>query len=263
MTSAPNMTQMRSDGQDGLEWERGLWSTVPHWTRQPSIPAIENVCCQQLQIPPGDFCIASFHASGAFNKVYRVECMSQSFIMRVTLPVYPYHKTHGEVTTLDWLYHNTTFPVPKVIAFADSRSNEIGFEGILMEFMPGCQARQKWRTMTMEQKVAFTERIAEIQAELFRGGKNNHQFRNIGTLNMTNRKNSEGRTIPIPGQRVFSTLFLDNRLKYDISRGPFNSSYAWLESEIEVAMQAKMAILEETEDEGDKEDAEDTLISSR
>ncbi len=86
--------------------------------------------------------------------------------MRVTLPVYPHHKMGDEVATLSWLRRNTTVPVPNIVTFDDSNNNEIGFEWILMELMPGSQAYQKWRTMLMEQKVPSRRRIAEIQAEL-------------------------------------------------------------------------------------------------
>ncbi|KAH7259208.1 uncharacterized protein BKA55DRAFT_562211 [Fusarium redolens] len=54
--------------------------------------------------------------------------------MRVSLPVDPKHKTAGEVATLKWLSQHSTMPVPRVIAFDDTRDNQIGFEWILMEY---------------------------------------------------------------------------------------------------------------------------------
>ncbi|KAI1115474.1 kinase-like protein [Nemania sp. NC0429] len=258
------MIQTPRYSQDGLRWSRQLWNTVPHWTRQPSVSSIENVCRQQLKIQPKDPCQISFYAVGAFNRLYRVECLAQTFIMRVTLPVYPYHKTHGEVTTLNWLRHKTTIPVPKIIAFDDSRSNEIGFEWILIEFMPGCQARRKWRTMTKEQKVALTERIAEIQAELFRCGSENDKFKNIGTLHWNHGNiDGEASTAPVPGELVCHEFFLDNRLQFDFPRGPFQSSGAWLESIIKVIILEKTAIIEEAKDDDDVEDEQDILIPTQ
>lgn len=213
------------------------------------------MCHQQLKIPPEDLCQIYFHTSGAFNKLYRVECLTQMCIMRVTLPVYPHHKTHGEMTTLNWLRHSTNIPVPKVIAFDNSRSNEIGFEWILMEFMPGCQARKKWRTMTMEQKVTLTERIAEIQAEMFHCGSENHEFKNIGTLHSNHGNfNSEGTMAPVLGELTCHEFFLDDRLQFDFPRGPFNYSGAWLESIIKVIVLQNMAIVEKAGDDDDTED---------
>lgn len=57
--------------------------------------------------------------------------------MRVSLPVDPRHKTAGEVATLRWIRKRSEMPVPKVVAFDDSNANEIGFEWILMQRMPG------------------------------------------------------------------------------------------------------------------------------
>jgi aminoglycoside phosphotransferase (APT) family kinase protein len=77
--------------------------------------------------------------------------------MRVSLPVCPRYKTEGEVATLRWVYNNTQIPVPRVISFDRSNGNEIGFEWILMEFIEGTSAHKRWRTMSMEQKIAFTK----------------------------------------------------------------------------------------------------------
>ncbi|TGJ84792.1 hypothetical protein E0Z10_g3993 [Xylaria hypoxylon] len=194
---------MPRDSQDGLEWKDGLFSAVPHWTRELSIPAIENVCRQQLNIPSGDICP----------------------------------------------------PVPNVIAFDDSNNNEIGFEWILMELMPGFPAYKKWRTMSMEQKVAITKCIAEIQAELFCYG--NSAFKGIGTLHMS-----------IPGESHVSTtgpltsyeFFIGNRLKYDVPRGPFRCSYDWLESQLKIIMLEQTTNFEKAEDDDDKEDATEIIL---
>ncbi|EED16705.1 conserved hypothetical protein [Talaromyces stipitatus ATCC 10500] len=78
-----------------------------------------------------------------------------------------HHKTQGEVTTLRFLRRETNIPVPEVIAFDDSCNNEIGFEWILMELMPGVSAYKRWRTSTTFQKVALVQNIAELQAQLF------------------------------------------------------------------------------------------------
>ncbi|KAI3318837.1 kinase-like protein [Xylariaceae sp. AK1471] len=255
---------MPRNSQDGLEWERGVFETVPRWTQQPSIPAIENVCRHQLNISSEDLCCVSFFAAGAFNKLYRVDCADQSLLMRVSLPVHPHHKTRGEVATLDWVRRNTAVPVPKVVAFDDSNDNEIGFEWILMELMSGSPLRQRWRTMSMEQKVAITERIADIQGELFGYGEPKRAFRNIGTLHMnTMRERGEVPTPSAPGQLVSIEFFLDNRLNYDVPRGPFPSGYAWLKSQLQIIILEQTTAIEEAEDDNDKEDAEEILVPAR
>ncbi|KAI8627875.1 kinase-like protein [Xylariaceae sp. FL1651] len=245
---------MPRDNRDGLGWHFGLWQTVPLWTRQPSVEAIEGVCRQQLNIRADDPCKISFYAAGAFNKLYLVVCTDQSLLMRVSLPVYPCHKVRGEVATLQWLRDHTQVPVPKVIAFDDSNDNDIGFEWMLMELMPGSSAYQRWRKLSMEQKVAITTRIAELQAELFHHRTTEHAFQTIGTLELeTGDRCAEVSTAIVPGQLVAHEFFI----------GPFRSSYDWLASQLEIIILDNTKILETTDDEADKEDAENTLASAR
>lgn len=178
------MADMTPLSQDGLEWKETLFDLVPPWTRDPSIAAIESVCRQQLTIPPEDPCTVVVHASGLFNKIYIVRCDRGPLIMRVSLPVYPRHKTRAEVATLRWVRENTKVPVPEVLRFDDSNNNEIGFEWILMELMQGTSAYKRWRTMSVEQKVSLTKQIATFQAESSGLGKPGSLFRSIGTLGL-------------------------------------------------------------------------------
>ncbi|KAK4465395.1 kinase-like protein [Cladorrhinum samala] len=250
MASTPRLTQ------DGLEWKETLFDLVPQWTRDPSIAAIENTCRQQLNIPPEGPCTIAFHASGVFNKLYIVECARGRLIMRVSLPVYPRHKTRAEVATLRWLQDNTTIPAPKVFGFNDSNDNEIGFEWILMELMEGVPAHRRWRTMSMEQKVAFTQRIATFQAELSGLGKPGSAcaFRGIGSLDLEK---------VAPGPLVSYELFMGNHLNYDVPRGPFRSSHDWLSALLSIIQLHQTAVLKKTDDEDDQEDAEEILAAVR
>ncbi|KAI3391991.1 hypothetical protein diail_6367 [Diaporthe ilicicola] len=255
---------MLRDSQDGLEWEETLLNLIPRWTREPSVESIESVCRQQLKVPDGHPCDVSFYASGAFNKLYLVKCIDQSFLMRVTLPVCPHHKTRGEVATLRWVHDYTNIPVPEVIAFEDDNNNEIGFEWILMELMPGTSAYRRWRTMSVEQKSAITERIAEFQVELARHGAPRSPFSKIGTLDLKVAEgNGETPATATPGQLVSHEFFMGNHLKYDIPRGPFRSSFDWLSSELRIIILEQTAALENAEDEDDREDAEEILGPTR
>jgi len=241
--------------QDGLEWKETLFDLVPQWTRDPSIGAIENVCRQQLSLSADGPCTIAFHASGLFNKLYTVECTGGPLIMRVTLPVYPRRKMRGEVATLRWVHKNTAIPVPEVFGFDDSTDNEIGFEWILMELMKGTPAHARWWGMTMEQKVAFTERIATYQAELLGLGKPESIFRGIGTLDLQDPDEEQ----VTPGLLVAHQFFMGDHLFYDIPRGPFRSSHDWLSAELNTIILHQKKVLEETEDEDDREDAETIL----
>lgn len=259
------MASMPRPSQDGLEWKETLFDLVPQWTRDASIAAIESVCRQQLTIPPESPCTVVFHASGLFNKLYIVGCTRGPLIMRISLPVYPRHKTRAEVATLRWVRENTKVPVPKVFSFDDSNDNEIGYEWILMEFMQGTSAHKRWRTMSMEQKVALTKRIATFQVELSGPGKPGFIFRSIGTLDLRvgHKNDVEDSKKVVPGLLVSHEFFMGDHLYYDIPRGPFRSSHDWLSAELNIILLHQTAVLEKTEDEDDKGDAEEVLFVAR
>lgn len=253
-------TRMSQDSQDVLEWEETLFNLIPHWKREPSLKVIESACRQQLKVPAEHPCTVSFYAAGTFNKLYLIVCAEQSSLMRVTLPVSPHYKTRGEVATLTWVREHTDIPVPKVIAFEDSSDNAIGFEWILMELMPGAPAYRRWRTMSMEQKSAIAKRVAEFQVQLSCYGLPGSLFRKIGTLDLENgQQNVETQRRVSPGKLISHEFFMGNRLKYDVPRGPFRSSYDWLSSEIRLIILEQTAALEKAEDDNDREDAEEIL----
>lgn len=206
--------------RDGLAWDDSGLDLVPVWTRQPSLEAVEKVCREKLRIEDAGTCNVSFYAEGAFNKLYLVCTSQQQLLMRVSLPVYPRNKTRGEVTTLCFLRRATEVPVPEVVAFDDSTANEIGLEWILMELMPGDSAHNRWRTLTMFQKVALVQRMAELQAQISRC-----EFSSIGTLVVNNNNSSQNER---PGEVVSGMFFWGSHFDYDIARGPFRASYNWL-----------------------------------
>ncbi|OIW23394.1 hypothetical protein CONLIGDRAFT_693111 [Coniochaeta ligniaria NRRL 30616] len=231
--------------KDGLRWEETLFDLVPEWTRDPSIAAIETVCRQQFSIPPEETCSVAFHASGLFNKLYSVERPDGThLIMRVSLPVYPRHKTRAEVATL-------------------RNDNLIGFEWILMELMDGTPAHTRWRAMSMGQKVAFTERVAKFQAELSGFGKSESIFRGVGALDLDNTDDVKDSKGVAPGLLVSHEFFMGGHLCYDIPRGPFRSSHDWLIAELDIILRHQTAILENSEDEDDREDAKNVSSVAR
>lgn len=246
---------MSTYSQEGLKWDNSGLDLVPLWTRQPSTQAIETVCRQRLNISNNANCSISFHAEGAFNKLYLVKTDEQSLIIRITLPVHPRYKTGGEVTTLRWLAENTNIPVAKVVAFDDDRENEIGFEWILMEFMPGIPAWKQWRSLTMAQKVLLTQRIAEFQAQLFRHNFPHASFRGIGTLECASESEK-----PEPGQLVSNMFFMGDHINYDgVHRGPFRSSHDWLKSYLDIAKREFEDEVTRNEDDDEVEEAKDAL----
>lgn len=249
---------MLRDSQDGLAWEEGAFFLSPRWTKEPSIEAIESVCRQRLGIPSADLCNASFYHGDAMFKLYKVSCAGQSLLMKVLLPVYPHFKTRGEVATLQWVCGHTSIPVPKVVAFEDSNNNNIGFEWILMDFIPGVLASRYWRTLKMNQKIAITQRLAEFQAELSRCGKPDDGFRNIGTLDFEVRQSGAPETPAkfVPGRLVSDEFLMRNRSNYDVPKGPFRSSHDWLHAGLSLIILEKKAEFDQAQDARNKENAE-------
>ncbi|KAJ4289313.1 hypothetical protein N0V88_007064 [Collariella sp. IMI 366227] len=176
----PNV-ELQCQDRDGLNWDLTGLDPAPAWAREPSLDAIALVCRRALALTVIDYCDITFHAEGTFNKVYLVHCRHGKLVLRVTLPVDPKNKTRSEWTRLQWIHHSTQIPVPKVIAFNDTQDDEIGFEWILMEFMPGVSAYSRWRKMSMDEKIRLVEQIATYQSQLFRSCQA-AKFCSIGTL---------------------------------------------------------------------------------
>ena len=250
---------MQLPTRDGLEWDDRPLGMEPRWARQPQLDAIAQVCRSVLALDPKDSCNITFHAQGAFNKVYIVETAQGRSVMRVSLPVDPGHKTRGEVTTLRWIRRTTNVPVPKVIAFDDTQNNAIGFEWILMELMPGMSAYKRWRKMSMADKTWVVEQIAEFQSQLFRHSLEEANFHSIGTLSSPDNISEPARANPKPGRIVALHFFEGDHFSYEIARGPFRSSYDWLNAYLSIVHQEQTEILKKEEDDDVLDDAKETL----
>lgn len=260
---AQNTPSMVRGSQHGRDWNDSGLHLVPRWTREPPLEAIESVYRRQLGIRPEYTCTVSSYAVGTFNKLYLVST-DNPLLIRVLLPVHPRLKTCGEVATLQWVHDNTNIPVLKVVAFQDSNENEIGFEWILMELMPSTSAYRRWHTLSMKQKTAFSEHLAEFQAQLSRYSNLDGAFRNIGTLHLDSETEILG--LPktfVPSQLISHEFFMGDHLRYSIPRGPFHSSHDWLNSELNIIILEQTAAIEKAEDEDDREDAKEHLRSAQ
>jgi hypothetical protein len=253
---------MRDSTREGLAWDDNGLGPEPRWTRDPDIRAVRLVCQRHLGIADAatdDQLDVFFHADGAFNKLYRVHSPRGHFMMRVSLPVDPRNKTKGEAATLQLVHRKTDVPVPDVVAFDDSRGNEIGYEWLLMDLMPGTPAYYRWRKMSMAQKETLTVRVADFQAQLFRCGNLGKGFRGIGTLG-TSADPENG--IPEPGPIVSGFFFTGQRYHFPVPRGPFISSHDWLRAQLSVILKEHTIALAEAKDD-DREYAETALRVAR
>ena len=260
----PLVMGVRDASRDGLAWDDSGLDVEPRWTREPDIETIAGVCRRELGIAadaPATDCAVYFHTAGAYTKLYLVDSARGRFVMRVSLPVDPGHKTRGEIATLRLVRRATDVPVPRVVAYDDTQANAIGFEWILMELVPGRPAYYRWRRMTMAQKEVLVARVAEFQAQLLRcGPAKGGGFRGVGTLGTHDVLDAA------PGRIVSSVFFSGARYHYTVPRGPFQSSHDWLRACLMIIIKEHTTALAEPArrlDRDDREYAEGALRVAR
>jgi hypothetical protein len=251
--------------QNGLEWiEHVFHGLIPRWTKEPDIDTISCIARKHLECDEETPCEVEFHAEGAFNKIYRVSISGTEHMLRVSLPVDPHHKTESEVATIEHVRRQTDMPVPQIIAFDSDNSNELGFEWILMEKMPGTTLRLRWRKMTWAAKEEIVKQCAKHQSQLFQ-----KQFDKIGNIfpqsdSVTALKNdcsedSKENNKATIGRIVSLIFFWGDHLTHDTPRGPFETSLEWLQTRLNFTLKDQDRILATSEDEDDIEDAENTV----
>ncbi|RTE84777.1 hypothetical protein BHE90_000531 [Fusarium euwallaceae] len=204
----------------------------PVWPREPDIQIARKLALEHLPADLfSDACISPF-AQGAFHRLY---CLSSKhttaeYLMRIALPVDPFFKTESEVATMDYVKRNSSIPVPEVIAYASSASNELGFEWILMERVQGVPLDQVWDTMPFEAKMHLTAELAHSLKTL-----RQRPFSMLGSIyyadvwNQVDYMPTLGLDAGIDGTfvvgRMVSTRFFrDKRLLLRPNRGPFTTA---------------------------------------
>ncbi|OCL02706.1 kinase-like protein [Glonium stellatum] len=260
------------DSQPGLGWDEGFYGAVPVWTIEPRMEVIERLVRESLKMGIGENCDIEFFGQGALNKVYTVQCDKGNFMMRVSLPVDPRFKTLSEVATVEFVRSNTDMPVPKVFGFQASSNNELGFEWILMERIPGKPLRDQWDSMSWMAKELVIRRISVYIAQLFR-----QQFSAIGNIYhsvISNDPTFIGPDTPSIHQRhqresiqcegyvpysiskiVSPQFFIGDHLRQYVPRGPFTSSQNWLAARLMFVKHDAQRVIRESEDEDDIQDS--------
>jgi Phosphotransferase enzyme family len=145
--------------------------------------------------------------------------------LRVALPVDPHFKTESEAATLMFLAEKTSLPVPKVLAYSSTQENELGFEWILMQRMPGGVLEERHLSITWEMKVELVKTVARHISEL-----GQHSFTGIGNLylqrqphEMISEPNSSHSTEYQTGRIADMDFFWIDRIHQDVPRGPFSN----------------------------------------
>lgn len=176
-----------------------------------------------------------FLSEGGFHKVYTITTLNhetkqpKSFVLRVPLPADPYFKTESDVATTEIVRHTTSIPVPVIFAYDSSSNNALGFEWILMEKINGKPMYEYWEKMDYDSKVRFTNRVAEWNTQLA-----NVVSKKIGAIYL--RYTATDLQFYV-GRCVDSLLTQENRLSYDVFRGPFETPADFFASVLAVTAQ--------------------------
>ncbi len=214
----------------------------PTWPQEPDIDIVRKLAVSCLPTDAFKHAEIAIFAQGAFHRLY---CISSNltdakYLMRVALPVDPFYKTESEVATIEYVRKHSTMPVPRIIAYTSSASNELGYEWILMEKVDGVPLNDVWDIMPFDSKVDLTVEFARFIKQL-----QACRFPLLGNLYFADIWNQAGYTpilseyepavdvantdIGIDGEfvvgRMVSTRFFrDKRLLLPAHRGPFKTA---------------------------------------
>lgn len=225
--------------QEGiLGWERDPFGTwLPQWEMEPDLELIKETVS-----PYGFLCgfssediTVQFLAEGLWNKVYTVSCPDhaagtvQQCILRLALPVDPWHKVQSEVATMEYVRMQTSVPVPKVYAFDSSANNKLRLEWILMEKIQGKPYNEVEDVLDFDTREQLHKTAADWVDQLSK-----LKFDKIGSLYCRWDQPSYDLTAFILGPVVHAEFYPDFRLQYGVFRGPFRSLADFYRSVIRV-----------------------------
>jgi hypothetical protein len=232
----------------GLKWKANIWGDLnPEWVVEPDTNVITKIAHRELNIPDDAVCEIKFLGEGAFNKVYTIQCDGYiDHVIRVSLPVEPHFKTMSEAATITYVRHHTEIPAPKVSASDLSNKNELGFEWMIQDFVPGRMLADAWRDMSWLKKELVVRKVIGYLAQLFE-----KRFTRMGNLYAT-ADIQKLATAELPDAKLlgaeYSTdteafcqsrivsmpFFWGKHLSCYVPRGPFTNSRDWLTAQVQL-----------------------------
>ncbi|KAI0315672.1 kinase-like domain-containing protein [Amylostereum chailletii] len=232
-----------------VEWVSTLGGSQPRWITTPSLTAIGQLARRHLDLPAHDPCQVAFFAEGGFNKLYSIDVPGHACLIRVALPVEPRWKTLSEVATLEFVRRVCTECVPKVLAYDDA-GDDLGFEWMIMEKLPGRALEENWENMTWSAKEQLVKTIVGILAKLY-----DHTLSGIGNIYPEPDGSPSSSNTPTVGRIVSMVFFWDKHSDQDVDPGPFRSSHDWLASRLAFICNDAAETLRTSDDEDDREEA--------
>jgi hypothetical protein len=264
----------------GLSWKEpeGMLALVadlkPTWTIEPDIEVMTKIARRKLNIPSDSPCDLEFLAQGAFNKVYVIRCnFDIEYIMRVSLPVHPRLKTMSERATIDYVRQHTHIPAPQVLHYNAMRDDELGFEWMIQDRVPGRSLTDMWKFVGWLEKELLVRKIVAYLAQLFR-----HRFRHLGNIYATQdlqqlsesdipdamllgANHSTTSTAFSISEVVSIPFFYNGHWSVDVERGPYKHSHDWLAAKLQFATHdvGNMSDTEYSDDEDSDSDDEQSI----
>lgn len=196
--------------------DEGSREVEESWVVDPTTEDIKNTL--QPKYPNSDINV-EFFSAGAYNKLYQVTIITtnihKTYLLRVSLPVDPVHKTSSEIATLRFVAAISNIPIPLPVMFCTHQDTPTRLEWIMMTKLDGVTLHNVWLRLNPFQKSDAVRQIASFQLSLFR-----RRFCRIGNLY------PESFLAP---QRIVSIPFFQGGRAWTVNnRGPFPNSSQWI-----------------------------------
>ena len=229
--TGPPPTYSRIEQKQKMRWRHEGWDYqwVPRAVCivEPDVEAIKQTVKPYLDMIGAcseDFAV-DFLAEGGFNKVYLITTKVKKtrqlveYVFRIALPIDPYYKVECDAATTELVRHATNVPVPIIYAYDTNSKSKLGFEWMLMERTRGESLAETWDDMDYEKKVEITKTVASWTVQL-----SNIKSSKIGGIFMRSKDSNLEFYV---GQTPYFNLYQDNRLSYDLNRGPYNDLHSY------------------------------------
>ncbi|KAM0245300.1 hypothetical protein ACHAP5_005533 [Fusarium lateritium] len=192
------------------------------WVIDPTVEDVRRTLTFQY---PGDHVAVETFSEGAYNKLFKATINHHTtYVLRVSLPVDPHHKTLSEVATLKFVGTISEIPIPIPIVFDNMGCSPIRLEWIMMTKLDGETLHKVWPNLLLFQKDIVVRTIASFQASLF-----HQRFLGIGNL-YTETDLQPGLIVSIPFFQGGRSMIVNNR-------GPFGSSTQWVFARLDLQIQ--------------------------
>ena len=126
---------------------------------------------------PQPSAIHALNVSAEFHRIWLVSFTDSSagsyksipneVVLRVAGTHLPEIKTENEIAFIEWLRRNTDVPTPQIIAWDKTVQNELQYEYMVMEKVPGVVALDLYDNLSAEQMSHILTQLAKINLELW------------------------------------------------------------------------------------------------